>query len=315
MTIADIFSPVTLPQFFVEHFGVAPLHSSGREDRFAIFGSSANGDCSAVKATAWSLERELEAPVLPERCQDAGRLEPHRGERDLVILQAAGQTRWEIYGSAAQPASATPEWSALLGAGGALYVPRGRWRSALPQATRSVSWLFHIHNPTGADLLVWLADKVKEFEAFQTDLPRFASPAVQADYLTTLRKTFGAAFRTPGLFETFTRRLNRLAPLHPDSGGGREDGASLMIENAAPRPLRIYRRDRQTIYVSLAGRDIFFPADAAQLLQYINDQAPISAADFYRQFDREFDREDLWCFLEALSRDGIIAAIEPRLAL
>jgi hypothetical protein len=305
VTIAEIFRPVTLPEFLVDYFGVAPLHAQGEAARFGRL----------TAAVAGSLERELEAPVHAEYSEESSTLVLHRGERDVIVLQTNGQTRWDVYGNAAEAASTDPEWSALLDAGGAAYLPRAWWRSARPQTAQSAAWTFFIQNPTGAELLLWLAGKAKDLDAFQTDLPRFASPAVKAAYISGLRKTFGAAFRTPALLETYMRRLHRLATRHQLPGNPVVgDPMSPFIEFATPRRPCFYRRDRDTIYLSIAGRELLFPIDAAQLLQYLLDKAPVTVADFYAQFEGVFDSGELSSFLEALVRDGVIAEVPGRVA-
>ena len=111
------------------------------------------------------------------------------------------------------------------------------------------------------------------------------------------------------------RRLNRLAARHPlpanPSGGG---SIGPFIEFATPRLPRFYRRDRDTIYLSIAGRELLFPIEAAQLLQYLLDKAPVTVADFYAQFEGEFDSDELSSFLDALVRDGVIAEVQGRMA-
>jgi hypothetical protein len=330
VNLAGIFQPVTAAQFLVDYFGAAPLYVPGAANRFAFLEpAQTNPDqpspacscgacavCSPALGLAWSIERDLEAPVHAERVENANAAEPVRGERDAIVVQAAGETEWKVYGQEKAQASAESTWSALLEPGGALYLPRSYWRSTSPRSSQAVSWFFHIHNPTGAELLQWLTDKMKEHEAFQADIPRFASPAVQAAYLTKLRKTFGWSFRTPSLLEAYTRRLNRLAPPHP--GNGRAWNDSLFADHAilltAPRHPRLFRADPETVYLMVDGKELFFPADAAPLLQYVLDKAPVEIASFYGQFDGEFDREELVSFLEALSRDGVIAMLASELA-
>jgi hypothetical protein len=192
----------------------------------------------------------------------------------------------------------------VAGAGSAVYLPRGFWRGCEPQAADSRHLEFLIRNPTAIEFLDWLTAKVKELDAFQSDLPRFAAPAVQAAYLKTLRRAVGGAFRTPGLFEAYSRRLNRLAPAHSVSA---KPGQIVL---ATPRVPKVYRHDAETIYVSVAGRDLYFPTAAAPLLQYVIDRAPVAVSDFYSQFTGEFDSEELSSFLAALSRDGVIAPFD-----
>jgi hypothetical protein len=262
---------------------------------------------------AWNLERELEAPVRAERMANASAADPRRGERDVIVIQVAGQTEWKVHGSEPAQASAEPGWAARLDAGGALYLPRGWWRSIRSCDQHTVSWFFHVHNPTGADLLLWLADKAKDYDAFQTDIPRFGGPAAKAAYLTRLRKAFGGAFRTPGLLEAHARRLNRLAPAHPPRGKGWGEDLSPedTIALATPRQPKVFRKDRETLYLAVGGKELLFAADAAPLLQYLLDKAPVAMGEFYRQFDGEFDREDLVRFLAVLSQVGVVTFQPP----
>ncbi len=355
VNLAGIFQPLTAAQFLVDYFGAAPVHVPGAADRFAFLESAhrnlaqansahtnpghtnpahtspaqanparpnpacscgACAVCSPALGLALSLERDFEAPVHAERVENVDAAEPVRGERDAIVVQAAGETEWKVYGQEKAQASDEPTWSALLEPGGALYLPRGHWRSASPRDSHTVSWFFHIHNPTGAELLQWLTDKMKEHELFQADIPRFASPATQAAYLTKLRKTFGWSFRTPSLLEAYARRTARLAPLHPVRGTAWSEclPADHAIALTAPRNPRLFRADPETVYLTVEGKELFFPADAVPLLQYLLDKAPVEIAAFYRQFEGEFDREELVSFLKALSRDGVIAMLAPELA-
>jgi len=190
--------------------------------------------------------------------------------------------------------------------GSAVYIPRGFWIDCAPDTPASRQLEFRIHNPTAVEFLVWLTEKVKELEVYQSDLPRFAAPATQAAYLKTLRRAVGGAFRTPGLLEAYARRVNRQAgtltiPGRPDQ-----------ITLATRRIPKIYRRGPQTIYLSVAGRDLFFPIEAAPLLQYVIDRAPAPVSDFYSQFLGDFDAEELSSFLAALVSDGVIAPVDGK---
>lgn len=324
MNLGAIFEPVPVPEFLGDYYGAGPLHSPGTAGRFDFLESGPRAaecscgecaKCSPALGLAWSLERHLEAPLRPERVRDWNVSEPHRAEQDLIVLQVAGPTSWRTYGSDAQ-ASEAPGWEARLETGGALYLPRSWWRSAHPLDQPTVSWFFHIRNPTGADLLLWLADKMKDSEVFQTDIPRFASLSTQVAYLAKLRRAFGGAFRTPGLLEAHARRLNRLAPLHPPPGRAWSEDLppDHSIVLATPRVPRIFRRDRDTVYLTAGGKELLFPADAAPLLQYILDRAPVAMAEFYSQFKNEFEHEDLALFLAALSRDRVVAFQAPEQA-
>jgi hypothetical protein len=318
LNLSHILQPLAVSQFLVEYFGIGPLHIPGPARRFETLAPAPpDHPCLPAADLARNLERDLEAPVRAEPHADWSGLAMHRAERDMLVLQIAGQDLWNIHGrdhnlEAAEP-TAEPEPGRLLEAGGALYIPRGWWCAALPQSAPSLNWIFSIHNPTGAELLVWLAGKLKDHDIFQADIPRFAGPAAQAAYLAALRKTMSRAFRTPSLLERYSWRLNRLAPAHPISGTPWSEDLSggHFIAWAAPRYPRIQRLDRETIYLTVHDQDFRFPLDAAPLLQYLLDKAPAPLCEFYRGFEGEFDRDELSSFLSALSRDGIIALLQP----
>ena len=316
MRIADLFHPTSADDFLLDYFGQQALHTAGSAERFARFANPASAD-----ELAWSLERELEAPIVAETARNAP--EPQRGAHDLIVLQIAGATQWKTYGKDASAAAAEPDGAFVLEPGAGFYLPRAFWRSTHveassepgngvpPQASRAL--VFHIQNPTGADLIDWMTAKIKEAEIYQADIPRFASPAVQAAHLAELRKTFGNFFRSPSLLQNYSRRLNRLAPSHAAHGhpwtGTVSSGEVIAL--ATPRTPRVFRSDCETIHLFVAGREIHFPEDAAPLLQYVLDRAPVSVADFYIEFEGEFDRDELSSFLEALSGDGVITVLEP----
>ena len=313
MKLADILQPLSVADFFASYFGECPLYVPGPSGRFSRL-TAAVGEQTCVPATelAWNLERDLETPVRAETSGDWSGLTLQRMERDTIVLQTVGGDLWSLYGQEVQ-AVAQPGWVSLVDSGGVLYVPRGYWCAASPRNAPSSNRIFRIHNPTGADLLAWLAGLLKEYEAFQADVPRFAGPARQAAYLTTLRKATARAYRAPSLLEAFTRRRNNFAPsrLPAETGELFEDS---WVDLAAPRYPKIRRLDSETICLRHDGREIRFPVDAAALIQYLLDKMPIAVSEFYRDFENDFDRGELSELLQALSREGIVTFRICRLA-
>ncbi|HWB95427.1 MAG TPA: hypothetical protein VG672_01960, partial [Bryobacteraceae bacterium] len=107
--------------------------------------------------------------------------------------------------------------------------------------------------------------------------------------------------------ESFTNRLNRLA-LPRNAAIQAPNGHIVLTTVRIPR---IYRKDTDTVYLAIHGHDIFFPLDAAPLLQYVLDRAPVPTSEFYSEFQKDFDTEELSSFLAALSEHGVIAPV-PR---
>jgi hypothetical protein len=308
----DILRPVTVSEFFTEYFGIAPLHIPGPTEKFAHLAAAALKEgCPQLTAFTQNLERALEAPVHSQAHQNWSGISLHRSDQDQIVLQISGQDLWAIHGGGAQPGDDAQH--VRLEGGGVLYVPRGWWCAATPQHPDGLSLALSIRNPTGADLLVWLIERIKDHEIFQADVPRFASPAVRAEYLATLRKAVARGFRLPSLLERYAHHLNVKAPAGATLG---LPWSETLPENclaaiAAPRYPKIQRVDPETISIRVSGKDYSFPLDAAQLLQYLLDKAPLPLADFYRDFAAEFDREELTEFLSVLSNNGIITFFEP----
>lgn len=259
------------------------------------------------------LECALEASIRAKLHVLSNHAPVRRLEQDEIILQVAGESGCTVHGNAGELGDQPPVWEGPLKIGDALYIPRGWWLEPASRGQQSVQLSFVIENPTGADLLDWLAGQVKQHQAFRTDIPRFADPATRADYVTGLRKILARALRAPGLLERYRYEVNAKAPARPQSGLPWSPAASAghLIAILTPRHVRIRRADNETIFFASNGRRVTLPQEAAPLLQYLCDKSPVSISDFYRSFEGEFDREELADFLSALSRDGIIGLREP----
>ncbi len=297
MDLEAILNPVTIPAFLDECFGRTFLHVPGSRGKF----SGLNSDQAAS-----SLERELEAPI---RMHPRSGLTLARLERDGLFIQIAGDSECRVHANLPEAADSAV-WVGSLKQGDALYVPRGWWLAVGPEGSQVA---FDIENPTGADLLDWLLTHIKRHEVFQTDIPRFADPATKADYAAHLRKTLAAVFRRPNLFEAFRRETNMSAPQQHGSNIPWSASASgdQSIAILAPRKIRIKRADDSTIVLVAMGKRLAFPEEAASMLHYLADRAPVRVSEFYKTFEGEFDPDELSDLLSALSKNGIIGLREP----
>lgn len=311
MDLRRILEPLTVPMFLVECFGVDPVHVPGPSARFAALGRNAANADRCAAALARTLERDFETPVHEEQAIINSGSSPRQADCDLLVLQVEGRDLWTVYGRKADQIAEKQRWVALLEAGGAIYVPRGFWYAVTPEKGPSCKRIFAIKNPTGADLLGMMAELLGSTEVFQADIPRFAAPAVQAAYLSHLRKTVAGKFRLPNLLEGYCRRLNNRAAGNLAGGAPCKVSAADRIELATPRLPRVHRVDRETISIRVQAVDYRFPVEAAELLQYVLDKAPFLVEDFCREMEGEFDRSELLDFLAALLRDGIVAMAHP----
>jgi hypothetical protein len=343
--LKTILSPCTVAAFLDEYFGRDFLHVPGSPEKFsgllsrstidamladpdlASRAHSLNGADAAsgmvmegveeiyepLAVLSQDLERALEAPVRVNLLASSNGIPVRRLERDEIILQITGQSDGKVHGNAAELADQPPTWQGLLRNGDALYLPRGWWLEAAASGERSVQLSFAIRNPTGADLMNWITEKINQHEAFRKDLPRFADPATRADYVTGLRRVLARIFREPALLERHRRETNLHAPARSASEvrWPADPSDTHLIAILTPRPIRIKRADGDTILLVSMGKRLAFPQDAAPLLHYLCDRAPVSLSEFYRSFEGEFDREELSDLLSALGKDGIIGLREP----
>ncbi len=66
-----------------------------------------------------------------------------------------------------------------------------------------------------------------------------------------------------------------------------------------------------SILLVAMGKRLAFPLEAAPLLYYLSDRAPVPVEEFYKAFEADFDRAELSDLLSALSKDGIIGVRRP----
>ena len=326
MNTGDVFSPHTIPEFLVEYLGIRPLHISGRAGKFASLASRPGGwkpgdtditelvdeVCGPVMHLARDLEFSVEASI--EARLFAGPVETtvHRGERDNLVLQIAGRSKLKLWDkSVERPTEAGCETP--LEDGDAIYIPRGWWQASEAAPGPALRLSFIIGNPTGVDLLSWLFDRLKRHEYFGTDLPRFAAPASQADFLTGMRRVIMRACRTPGLMDLHAAYLGGVAPVRPPSGmpWNRAVPVHYLLAMAAPRRLRLRRGGKDFFVCKFSGNEYRFPLDAAQFFHFLQDETPVAISAFFETFQPEFDREDLDDFLSVLSREGIVTVVAP----
>ncbi len=303
MTLVDLLRPLTVNQFLLHHFGSRPLHVTGDPERLATLASDRRED-------AWRLlERDLErvldarvemipgAPALPH--------EAARAARDTILLLLAGTAQIRLWDrEAGEPADGGRIQE--LSAGDWLYVPRDTWLAGEVPGGAALS--VTVANPTGHDLMAWLMRQITQHEFFARDLPRFAAPGEQADYLTEFRRTIVRMCRTPGLFLLYSSYASGVAPPRPPLRPPAPSGTT--IDYLARHALRLWRTDAENIAVHFDGRTLALPVETAELLAFLEDRAPVSFETFVSTFAQDFDREELEELMGVLTREGLTAMID-----
>ncbi|MFE7615266.1 cupin domain-containing protein [Streptomyces sp. NPDC057496] len=139
----------------------------------------------------------------------------HWDDHDVVVVQIDGSKRWKLYGPTrtapmhlhmAEPEQPPEEPVAefVLTPGDVLYLPRGWWHAvSASEGERSLHLTCGLSVATGADLIVWLSEILREHEIVRADLPRFGSDKERAETASALRDLLDTALGDPKVIEQY----------------------------------------------------------------------------------------------------------------
>jgi len=149
----------------------------------------------------------------------------HWDDHDVLVVQVAGSKHWSVHSITRRfplyrdsvtdldKPSDSPIWESEIHAGDLLYVPRGQWHNVTGLNKPSLHLTIGINNPTGVDLLTWLADEMREVEIFRCDLPQFGSEDERRAHLQRLRAALDQEWADGALIDRyFAARSERLRP-------------------------------------------------------------------------------------------------------
>lgn len=139
----------------------------------------------------------------------------HWDDHDTVIVQVAGSKRWKIYGptrlhptyrdieTPSEP-EGDPTDEFVLEAGDMLYVPRGHWHSvSASEGMASLHVTCGLQTTTGADLIGFMADELRERETVRADVPQFADATTRRLYLHQLADKLAELLDDEDVIERF----------------------------------------------------------------------------------------------------------------
>jgi hypothetical protein len=255
----------------------------------------------------------------------------HWDDHEVLILQLTGRKHWKVYRptrpypvrkdlAKSPPPDEDPVWDAVLENGDLLYIPRGWWHVAIPLAEPTMHITIGVPNPTGADLLKWLAEQLLAETVVRKDLPRFADEAEQQQHLEEIRSALFKRFDRD-LLARFFERWDAMAAPHPrfslpwsvmDEALPPED--STRIEITAPRPLRLQRSDSKgEVEFSSMGKRWRFDRSVEPVLELLKDGRMVSIEDLCRAADGSLDRAGVRKFLGELIVKGLAAIVDDDL--
>jgi ribosomal protein L16 Arg81 hydroxylase len=127
----------------------------------------------------------------------------HWDAHDTLIVQVWGRKRWAVYRPTrahplrgdivqAPKPSEPPVWDGVLESGSFLYMPRGWWHVATPLDEPTLHLTVAMVQPSGEQVLSWLARELQVHETFRQDVPRLASADDRARYVARMRELIDA---------------------------------------------------------------------------------------------------------------------------
>ncbi|MBV9209081.1 MAG: cupin, partial [Acidobacteria bacterium] len=183
---------------------------------------------------------------------------------------------------------------------------------ALPLDEPTLHLTVGIHNRTGADLLQWLAGKLRAREAFRKDLPRFTSADERAQHLSELRQELLAEWDSSTLLEDYFDEQDAMAEPRPTLNLPlsatpnvlpSEDDAIIAL--SAPRPLKV-KAENGVIEFACNKKLWRFAAAALPLLQALNERRAFSIQELCDLMKGKLDEQTVRAFLRELSLHGLV---------
>jgi Cupin superfamily protein len=149
----------------------------------------------------------------------------HWDDHDTLIVQVSGRKRWLIYeAKSTDPIYAQapprpdsndiPVWDGLLEEGSLFHIPRGWWHVAYPVNDPSLHLTITVKSHTGHDMLRWVMETLKSSALIRGNLPLWASPEAQEEYVQSLKQLVTQAW-PPDLFGQFMDYLDSSASPRP----------------------------------------------------------------------------------------------------
>ena len=247
-----------------------------------------------IAALCRILERELcdvvDAGVYAAWHRSKG-FETHWDDCDVFVVQVSGRKNWRIFGPGRRfpitkdrqlPLSPPehPHWVGELSSGDLLYIPRGWWHDAVALGEPTLHLTLGVRRAIGLDFVNHLLSRLGDYEIARADLPRFASPEEQRQYISTLRETIVTLFSEDSMSNYF-RKVDSSVP-----GRMRLSLPWGVTPNCQPIPKSVWvhwlpvRRiplteTADTVVLESLGAKFTFKKAAGRIIQCLAERSPI----------------------------------------
>jgi len=250
-----------------------------------------------IAALCRTLERELcdivDAGVYAAWHQSRG-LETHWDDCDVFVVQVSGRKSWRIFGPGRRfpitkdrelplTPPEDPHWAGELSSGDLLYIPRGWWHDAVALGEPTLHLTLGVRREIGLDFVNYLLTRLGGYEVARADLPRFASPEEQKQYISTLREAIAALLSEDSLSNYF-RRVDASVP-------GRMRLSlpwSIMPNRPIPKSVWVHwlpvrhaplTETADTVVLEALGAKFTFKKAARPIIQCLVESSPVSVEE------------------------------------
>jgi hypothetical protein len=246
---------------------------------------------------------------------------PHCDAHDVLVLQIHGAKRWRRFGipfdfpvQGRRPAVADPVWEGSMSPGDLLFLPRGEVHSAVPLSRPSVHLTFGLYEPTGADVLHWLAIKAADVAM----LRRGVGPTLTGEARALREQELKTALH--GLVEEMTisafltdqdveRPFQTFAPVGILGPDGVTIGPADMLVSALRRRLDLVAGEAGEALLLIGQKRIRLSHLARRALTELTLHDPLPAAALAHAVGVDFYDSDFAGALEQLARESLISLV------
>ncbi|MGW2086868.1 JmjC domain-containing protein [Streptomyces sp. NPDC001880] len=279
-----------------------------------------------VGMAAEGLERFLGTPVQVNAYASWTEREGfglHWDDHDVVVVQVHGSKRWRLYGTTREAPTfrdvespekpeGDPVADIVLAPGDVLYLPRGWWHAVTAdQGTESLHLTFGLVSHTGADLLHWVVDQLRAALPLRQDVPRFASPADQTQFLAALRRALLDELADARLVERWAESIDTTHHGHAVPSlpyvAGIPACREIAVRLTAPRSRMVESGREGAVTFSAAGTAWDFAASAAPALRELLLGRPATLGDLADSAGLEV--KDVAALVSALIEGQAVAVV------
>ncbi|OPF83793.1 hypothetical protein VT50_0203110 [Streptomyces antioxidans] len=273
-----------------------------------------------------ALERRLRVPVAASAYASWGATDGfgvHWDDHDVLVVQVAGRKRWSVYGPSRpwplhrdvepnRTPPAEPQAEFVLSDGDVLHVPRGWWHAVAAVDEPTLHVTFGITQPTGIDLVTWLADEMRADPRFRQDLPRYAGDEALIDHVAALRTALLDVLDDKSVVTRFFSSQDANAPLRPRLSLPNAATADVIPgDNAfqvvflAPRAM--LRGEDDAVTLTADGQEWTFDSVARPLLERLLDGSRVELQELVALAEGALDHATVRTFVAELVKVGLVA--------